>query len=73
MHNANDLFPAGSSAPTARGGQARRDTPAAYLARLPSLELSETGRRNVAAQFGLSDTELSAALATAQRQKGGRP
>lgn len=44
---------------------------AAYLARLPHLDLSPTGCRNVAARFGLSADELSAALAEARRQKGG--
>ena len=47
---------------------------AAYLARLPHLDLSPTGRRNVAARFSLADEQLSAALAAAEaaRQKGGR-
>lgn len=73
MRNAIGLFPAGIGTPTGKAGQARRGALATYLAQLPSLGLSETGRRNVAARFGLSDAELSAALATAQRQKGGQP
>ena len=45
---------------------------AAYLNALPHLYLSDTGRRNVCARFGLTDAELSAALFIAYRQKGGR-
>lgn len=51
----------------------QRPTLAAFLAGLPSLALSATGRRNVAARFGLTDEQLAAALATAQQQKGGQP
>jgi predicted branched-subunit amino acid permease len=46
---------------------------ATFLAGLPSLGLSESGRRNVAARFGLTDEQLAAALATAQQRKGGQP
>ncbi len=46
---------------------------ATFLAGLPSLALSATGCRNVAARFGLTDEQLAAALATAQQQRGGRP
>jgi hypothetical protein len=46
---------------------------AAFLARLPSLALSATGCRNVAARFGLTDEQLAAALATARQQRGGQP
>jgi hypothetical protein len=44
-----------------------------YLADLPCLELSATGRRNVCTRFGLSEVELSAALTrvSTRRQKGG--
>ena len=41
----------------------------AFLKGLHSLELSDTGRRNVAARFGLSEPELSAALAAAVHQQ----
>ena len=34
----------------------------AFLAGLPSLDLSDTGRRNVAARFGLSEPELVTSL-----------
>lgn len=45
---------------------------AAFLNGLPSLALSPTGCRNVAARFGLTADELSTALAEARRrQKGG--
>jgi predicted branched-subunit amino acid permease len=58
--------------PNARPVPQRR-TLAAFLAGLPSLELSESGRRNVAARFGLTDEQLAAALAIAQQRKGSRP
>ena len=45
---------------------------AAFLSGLPHLNLSDTGRRNVCARFGLTDAELSDALANAYGQKGGR-
>ena len=45
---------------------------AAFLSGLPHLNLSDTGRRNVCARFGLTDAELSEALANAYGQKGGR-
>ena len=45
---------------------------AAFLNGLPHLNLSDTGRRNVCARFGLTDAELSDALANAYGQKGGR-
>lgn len=73
MRNAIGLSPAGIGAPNGKAEQVRRSALATYLSQLPSLGLSETGRRSVAARFGLSDTELSAALATAQRHKGGQP
>ncbi|WP_046245553.1 hypothetical protein [Hymenobacter terrenus] len=44
---------------------------ATFLAGLPHLNLSDTGRRNVCSRFGLSDAELAAALAHAHGQKGG--
>lgn len=46
---------------------------AAFLRRLPSLALSDTGRRNVCARFGLSVAELAAALAVAGRRQKGAP
>ena len=45
---------------------------AAFLNGLPHLNLSDTGRRNVCARFGLTDAELSDSLASAHGQKGGR-
>ena len=45
---------------------------AAFLNGLPHLNLSDTGRRNVCARFGLTDAELGDALASAHGQKGGR-
>ena len=45
---------------------------ATFLNRLPHLNLSDTGRRNVCARFGLTDAELSDALANAYGQKRGR-
>ena len=45
---------------------------AAFLNGLPHLNLSDTGRRNVCARFGLTDAELSDALANAYGQKKGR-
>ena len=45
---------------------------ATLLNGLPHLNLSDTGRRNVCARFGLTDAELSDALANAYGQKGGR-
>ena len=62
LRNAN----AGRAHMTARPGLA------AYLSGLPHLNLSDTGRRNVCARFGLTDAELSEALANAYGQKGGR-
>lgn len=35
----------------------------AFLDTVPSLDFSDTGRRNVARRFGLMDAELSAVLA----------
>lgn len=58
-------------------GQQAKDTPpvakpnyvklATYLKGLPSLALSETGRRNVCGRFGLTDNELTFALAECRR------
>ena len=45
---------------------------ATFLNGLPHLNLSDTGRRNVCARFGLTDAELSDALANAYEQKGER-
>lgn len=59
-----------SPAPRTPGATVLAQRPAlkAFLARLPSLGLSDTGRRNVATRFGLSEAELSAALAAAAHQ-----
>ncbi|MBD2769672.1 hypothetical protein IC235_17415 [Hymenobacter sp. BT664] len=56
-----------SPAPRTSGAAVLAQRPAlkAFLKGLHSLELSDTGRRNVAARFGLSESELSAALAAA--------
>ena len=45
---------------------------AAFLNGLPHLNLSDTGRRNVCARFGLNEDELSAAV-TALQARPGRP
>ena len=59
-------YTTGRAHPTARPGLA------AYLNGLPHLNLSDTGRRNVCARFGLTDAELSDALANAYGQQNGR-
>ena len=56
----------GRAQPTARPGLAT------FLSGLPHLNLSDTGRRNVCARFGLTDAELSEALSNAYGQKRGR-
>ena len=66
MPELTDKSPAGRAHMTTRPGLA------AFLNALPHLYLSDTGRRNVCARFGLTDAELSAALFIAYRQKGGR-
>ena len=43
-----------------------------YLRGLPSLDFSDKGRAHVCARFGLSEEELSAAVA-AMRSRPGRP
>ena len=45
---------------------------AAFLAGLPHLNLSDTGRHNVARRFTLTDAELAAVLAVAAGQHGHR-
>ena len=60
------------NASSGRAQMATRPGLAAFLNGLPHLNLSETGRRNVCARFGLTDAELSDALANAYGQKGGR-
>ena len=45
---------------------------AVFLAGLPHLNLSDTGRRNVARRFTLTDAELAAVLAVAEAQHGDR-
>lgn len=47
----------------ARASLARQPDLVVYLSGLPSLELSETGRRNVCGRFGLTEEELTKALA----------
>ena len=41
-----------------------------YLRGLPSLDFSDKGRANVCARFGLSEAELSAAVAALQARPG---
>lgn len=53
------------ASPTGAAVLAQRPALAAFLAGLPSLGLSDTGRRNVAARFGLTEAQLTAALAAA--------
>ena len=49
--------------PAAPAGAARTGALPAFLAGLPDLHLSDTGRRNVCGRFGLTNDELTAALA----------
>lgn len=58
-----------AATPTGAALLAQRPDLAAFLAGLPSLGLSDTGRRNVAARFGLSESELTAALSAAAHRK----
>lgn len=61
-------------------GQQAKDTPLLldpkllkYLNGLPSLALSETGRRNVCGRFGLTEEALTTALAECRRLKLRQP
>lgn len=62
------------SAPTLAGRTLLATVPglAAFLAGLPSLALSDTGRRNVGRRFALTEQQALAALNAHGPTKGGR-